>query len=45
MDLFIFQRLQIGTSEVLSVGDIVTCYVDEVFLDKGKVALSLIKNE
>ncbi len=31
-------------SEVLSVGDIVTCYVDEVFLDKGKVALSLIKN-
>ncbi len=30
-------------SEVLSVGDIVTCYVDEVFLDKGKVALSLIK--
>lgn len=32
-------------SEVLSVGDIVTCYVDEVFLDKGKVALSLIKNE
>ena len=32
-------------SEVLSVGDIVTCYVDELFLDKGKVALSLIKNE
>ena len=32
-------------SEVLSVGDIVTCYVDEVFLDKGKVALSLMKNE
>ena len=32
-------------SEVLNVGDIVTCYVDEVFLDKGKVALSLIKNE
>ena len=31
-------------SEVLSVGDIVTCYVDEVFLDKGKFALSLIKN-
>ena len=31
-------------SEVLSVGDIVTCYVDEIFLDKGKVALSLIKN-
>lgn len=32
-------------SEVLSVGDIVTCYVDEVFLDKGKVALSLIKDD
>ncbi len=32
-------------SEVLSVGDIVTCYVDEVFLDTGKVALSLIKND
>ena len=32
-------------SEVLSVGDIVSCYVDEVFLDKGKVALSLIKND
>ena len=32
-------------SEVLSVGDIVTCYVDEVFLDKGKVSLSLIKND
>ena len=32
-------------SEVLSVGDIVTCYVDEVFLDKGKVALSLIKSD
>ena len=32
-------------SEVLSVGDIVTCYVDEVFLDKGKVAISLIKND
>ena len=32
-------------SEVLSVGDIVTCYVDEVFIDKVKVALSLIKKE
>lgn len=29
-------------SEVLSVGDIVDCYVDEVFLDKRKVALSLL---
>lgn len=30
-------------SEVLSVGDIVDCYVDEIFKDKGKVSLSLIK--
>ncbi len=29
-------------SEVLSVGDIVDCYVDEIFKDKGKVALSLL---
>ena len=29
-------------SEVLSVGDIVDCYVDDIFKDKGKVALSLI---
>lgn len=28
--------------EVLSVGDIVECYVDEIFLDKKKVSLSLI---
>ena len=28
--------------DVVSVGDIVTCYVDEIKLDKGKVALSLI---
>ena len=32
-------------SEVLSVGDIVTCYVDDIFLEKGKVALTLIKNK
>lgn len=32
-------------SEVLSVGDIVTCYVEDIFLDKGKVALSLIKQD
>lgn len=32
-------------SEVLSVGDIVTCYVDDIFLDKGKVALSMIKKD
>ena len=30
-------------TDVLSVGDIVDCYVDEIFLDKGKVALSLIE--
>ena len=28
--------------EVVSVGDIVTCYVDKILLDKGKVSLSLI---
>lgn len=32
-------------SEVLSVGDIVTCYVEDIFLDKGKVSLSLIKED
>ncbi len=31
-------------SEVLSVGDIVTCYVEDIFLDKGKVALSMLEN-
>ncbi len=30
-------------SEVLSVGDIVDCYVDEIKLDKNKVSLSLIQ--
>ena len=30
-------------SEILSVGDIVDCYVDEIKLDKNKVSLSLIK--
>lgn len=30
-------------SEVVSVGDIVDCYVEEVFLDKNKVALSFIE--
>ena len=28
--------------EVVSVGDIVTCYVDKIDLNKGKVSLSLI---
>lgn len=32
-------------SDVLSVGDIVDCYVEEVFKDKEKVALSLIKED
>ena len=29
-------------SEIVSVGDIVTCYVDDVSLEKGKVSLSLL---
>ena len=29
-------------SEVLSVGDIVDCYVEEIYLDKNKVSLTLI---
>lgn len=28
-------------TEVLSVGDIITCYVEDIFLDKGKVSLTL----
>ena len=28
--------------EVVNVGDIVTCYVDKIFPEKGKVALTLI---
>ena len=31
-------------SEVLSVGDIVDCYVEEIFKEKQKVALTLIKD-
>ena len=31
--------------EVVNVGDIVDCYVEEIFVDKEKVALSLIKNK
>lgn len=30
-------------SDVLSVGDIVTCYVEEIFKDKEKVALTLLE--
>lgn len=30
-------------SEVLSVGDIVNCYVEDIFLDKKKVSLSLLE--
>ena len=29
--------------EVVSVGDIVDCYVEDIFLDKKKVSLSLIE--
>ena len=29
-------------SEIVSVGDIVTCYVDDISLEKGRVSLSLI---
>ena len=29
--------------EVVNVGDIVDCYVDEIYLEKGKVSLSLLK--
>ena len=32
-------------SEVVSVGDIVDCYVDEIYPEKHKVSLSLIKPE
>jgi len=32
-------------SEIVSVGDIVDCYVDEILLDKKKVALSLLENK
>lgn len=31
--------------EVVSVGDIVDCYVDEIFIDKKKVSLSLIEHK
>ncbi len=31
--------------EVVSVGDIVDCYVEQIFLDKNKVALSLLEPE
>ncbi len=31
--------------EVVGVGDIVDCYVDQIFLDKNKVALSLLEPE
>lgn len=30
-------------SDVVSVGDIVNCYVEEIFKEKGKVALSLLE--
>lgn len=31
-------------SEVLNVGDIVKCYVDEIFVNKEKVSLTMKKN-
>jgi uncharacterized protein len=31
--------------EVVNVGDIVDCYVEDIFIDKKKVSLSLIKSE
>jgi len=31
-------------TDVLSVGEIVTCYVDEIMLDKKKVSLTMLKN-
>lgn len=32
-------------SDILNVGDIVTCYVDDIFLDKKKVSLTLLNPE
>ena len=32
-------------SDIVSVGDIVTCYVDDIFKDKEKVALTFIKED
>ena len=31
-------------NDIIHVGDIVTCYVDEISIEKNKVSLSLIKN-
>ena len=31
-------------TDILSVGEIITCYVEDIMLDKGKVALTLFKN-
>ena len=32
-------------SEVVSVGDIVDCYVEEISKEKGKVSLSLLQSQ
>ncbi len=32
-------------NEIVSVGDIITCYVDDISLEKHKVSLSLLKNK
>ena len=34
---------KLSNNDVVNVGDIVDCYVDEIYLDKEKVSLSLIK--
>ncbi len=31
-------------TDVLAVGEVITCYVDEILLDKKKVALTMLKN-
>lgn len=32
-------------TDVLSVGEIITCYVEDIMLDKEKVSLTMLKNE
>ena len=31
-------------NDIVSVGDIITCYIDEINKEKHKVSLSLLKN-
>ena len=42
MKCFFVKVSKMGPLEVVNVGDIVTCYVDEIFPEKGKVALTLM---